>query len=460
MARGCAQCSVKENEYRSNPKSSGQNALVLRTMAIVVAAAVAGACSLPGGGGPTGTFKIGVDLPLSGAEAAVGVPALEGVRFYVRQHPTLAGFNVELVVKDDATAGVVEPVTGAGNVQALASDPLVVGVIGPLDSSVARAEIPVANQASLAMVSPATSSPCLTRDDYLPAALSTSRAPITCEQAGVTRASDLRPSGVNNYFRLATTDDLQGPAAADFAYRDLHLLRIATVADGEGYGEALAAGFATRFRAAGGSIVGRLDLGASPAPDMAAFLKKMKADGAQAVYFGGIASNHGCALRAEMAAVFDPGEAAPLLGGDGIAQDPACLQDAGTNAAGIYATVPVPNAADLVGARPAIAAFKAAYPKPADFGLFTMLAYDAAAVLYIAIERAIKASAGGLPPRGNVISQLSALQNFPGVTGELGFDPKGDTTRRVVSVFESPGPDAAAPWKPAGQIDYSGALPS
>jgi branched-chain amino acid transport system substrate-binding protein len=414
---------------------------------------------LPGGGAPAGTLKIGVDLPLGGAEAAVGVPALDGVRFFVRQHPTLAGFNVVLAVKDDSTGGVVEPPAGAANLQSLVSDPLVMGVIGPLDSSVARAEIPVANLAAVAMVSPATSSPCLTRDDYLPAALNTPRAPITCREAGVAGASDLHPSGVNNYFRLATTDDLQGPAAADFAFKDLHLVRIATVSDGEGYGQALAAGFATRFRAVGGSVVGRLDLGASPPPDVAAFLNKMKADGVQAVYFGGTSVNHGCALRAQMAAIFGPGEAPPMLGGDGIAQDPACLQDAGTKAAGIYATVPIVDATGLETSAPVIAAYKSVYPKPADFGPYTLLAYDAAAVLYDAIARAIKLAGGSLPARGNVISQLSATSAFGGATGNFGFDARGDTTRRVLTVFESPASDATQPWNQAGKIDYSSALP-
>jgi branched-chain amino acid transport system substrate-binding protein len=418
------------------------------------------ACSLPGGGGPAPALKIGVDLPLGGPEAAVGVPALDGIRFYVRQHPTVAGFSVTLTVKDDTSGGVAEPPLGATNVQAFVSDPLVMGVVGPLDSSVARAEIPVANQASLAMVSPATSSPCLTRDDYLPAALNPPRTPITCKDAGVASATDLRPSGVNNYFRLATTDDLQGPAAADFAYTDRHLLRVATVSDGEGYGEALAAAFATRFRADGGSVVGHLDAHAPDTAALVAFLQKARADGAQAIYYGGTSAGHGCAVRAQMAAVFGAsGEAAPMLGGDGIAQDPSCLQDAGADSAGIYATVPVVDASTVGTAEPVIGAFKQAFPAAADYGLYTVVAYDATAMLYDAIERAVRLAGGALPARGNVISQLSSTSGFAGATGLLGFDANGDTTHRVLTVFESPGSAADAAWVAAGRVDYSSAPP-
>ena len=433
---------------------------MLKRVLCGLAAAVMTACSMPGGGGPAPALKIGVDLPLGGPEAAVGVPALDGIRFYVQQHPTLAGFEVTLAVKDDTSGGVAEPPLGATNVQALVADPLVMGVVGPLDSSLARAEIPVANQASLAMVSPATSSPCLTRDDYLPAALNTLRVPITCKAAGVAPASDLRPSGVNNYFRLATTDDLQGPAAADFAYANLRLLRVATVSDGEGYGQALAAAFATRFRAAGGSVVGHLDAHAPDAAVMAAFLQKAKADGAQAIYYGGTPANHGCALRAQMPAIFGAsGEAAPLLGADGIAQDPACLQDAGADASGIYATVPVIDATGLGTAEPVVKAFRQAFPAADDYSPYTLLAYDATAVLYDAIERAITLAGGALPARGNVISQLSSTSGFPGATGVLGFDANGDTTHRVLTVYESPAAGAGAAWTPAGRVDYSSALP-
>src|SRR5581483_1013112 len=260
------------------------------------------------------------------------------------------------------------------------------------------------------------------------------------------------------FFRLATTDDLQGPAAADYAYRTLHMLRVATVSDGEGYGQALAAGFATRFRALGGSVVGRFDIQPASA-DATAFLERTKADGAQAVYFGGVSANRGCAIRAQMASVFAPGPAAPMLGGDGIAQDATCLQDAAGNTAGIFATVPMVVASGLGTAEPVIAAFKAAYPRPQDFGEYTLASYDATGLLYAAIESAIKLAGGGLPARGSVVSQLSATSDYTGVTGLLGFDAAGDTTRRVVSVYESPSGDPKAPWKLAGQIDYSSALP-
>jgi ABC-type branched-subunit amino acid transport system substrate-binding protein len=160
-----------------------------------------------------------------------------------------------------------------------------------------------------------------------------------------------------------------------------------------------------------------------------------------------------------MASVFGAGEAAPMLGGDGIAQDPTCLQDAGGNSAGVYATVPVRDVSGLGTAQPVIASFKAAFPRTRDYGTYTVIAYDAAAVLYEAIGRAIQLTGGELPARGNVISQLSATQTFLGATGVFGFDPNGDTTRRIVSVYEAPATPATQSWTTAGEIDYTAAPP-
>jgi branched-chain amino acid transport system substrate-binding protein len=433
------------------------------------AAALAGALSLmsiAACGGSTGTvataantIRIGVDLPLSGVEGRAGTPALNGVRFFVQLHPTLDGFNVTISARDDAVNGVHDPQLGLGNVQAFIADPLVVGMIGPFDSDVARAQIPAANQAQLAMVSPATSSRCLTKEPFLPAGLNPTRVEISCKTAGLPSPKDLRPAGGNNYFRLATTDDLQGPAAADYAYRNLHLLRVAVLSDHEAYGQALANSFAERFVHLGGNVVTQLDFTPTPTLDVSAFLKQAKREGAQAIYFGGVTANQGCTIRAKMASVFDTGEITPYLGGDGIAQDPTCLSDAGANAAGIFATVPAPNPDRILGANGVIAAFRAAYPNPGDYGAYTIAGYDAAGVLYDALHRAIKATAGKRPARETVVAALSVTSAFSGAMGTFGFDQAGDTTLRMVSVFEATGSNPQVPWSWVYGVDYSAALP-
>lgn len=417
------------------------------------------ACTSVAPAGLTGKpLHIGVDLPLSGAESHAALPALNGIRFYVQQHPKLDGFDVSLTTADDTSGGTVSPRQGASNVQRFLADPNLVAMIGPFDSMVARKEIPIANASALAMISPATSNPCLTRDVFLPALLNPARTPIGCKNAGLPAASELRPSHINNFFRLTTTDDLQGPAIADYAVHTLKVLRAAVISDHEVYGQGLATAFSARLQHLGGTVVGRLDIDPTN-PDVTTFLKAMKDAGAQAVYFGGGAQDHGCSIRAQMTSIFPAGEATPYLSGDGIAEDPSCIRDADANSAGIYASVPIVDADTRATATQTITAFKAAFGNITDYGPYTVVAYDATAVLYEALHRAIQAAGGQLPARGNVVSQLSVTSGFPGATGMIGFDAAGDTSNRIISVFEPTASNPRAPWKLVSALDYSQKLP-
>jgi len=419
------------------------------------------ACAACGASAPTSparpSLRIGVDLPLSGHEARAAVPALNGIRFFVQTHPVLGGFDVALVTSDDARDGLPNSSRGASNVEKLIADTSVVAMIGPFDAGVARKEIPIANAAGLAMVSPATSNPCLTRDVFIPALLNPARAPITCQQAGLPAGSELRPAHTNNFFRLTTTDELQGSAAADYAYLKLHVHRAGVISDHEAYGEGLVDSFSGRLANLGGSVVGHLDLEPGKG-DVNDFLKSMKGAGAQAIYYGG-GTRNGCGIRAAMKSVFPPGEGTPFLGGDGIAQDPTCIASAGQNTPGIYATVPIVDAASRQGAAATIHDFKAAFGSSSGFGPYTMVAYDATAVLYTALNRAIRNAGGHLPARAKVTAELAQISGLAGTTGNLGFDAGGDTTNRIVTVYEAVGADPRAPWKQVDTVDYSTRLP-
>jgi branched-chain amino acid transport system substrate-binding protein len=418
------------------------------------------ACSTDTAGAtPARTISIGVDLPLTGVEARAGIATLNGVRFFVQRHPVLDGFTITIDARDDPAGASRATARGLTNLDALVAQPSVLAIIGPFDSSVARVQIPVANRAHLALVSPGTSSRCLTKEPFLPALLNPARTAITCHAAGLPSPAELRPTGVNNFFRLSTTDDLQGPAAADYATRQLHLQRMAVLTDGEAYGQGLADSFTARFTHFGGTVVAHADLDPSKSIDATAFLQAAKNDRAQGVYYGGTSANHACILRSQMAAVFGADAASPLLGGDGIALDPACVGDAGATAAGIYATVPAADAEHVDSAAPVINAFRTQFGRPEDFGPGTVAAYDATGVVYDALDRAIKASAGNMPARDSVVAELAATPAYSGAMGVFGFDPAGDTTLRLVSIFRPSSPDLDSGWTWVAAVDYSIALP-
>jgi branched-chain amino acid transport system substrate-binding protein len=153
-------------------------------------------------------IKIATELSTSGKDATNGKPAENGAHMAVDQanaSHTIPGYTLVFVPKDDVgPSGTHDPTVGAANVTALASDALVAGIVGPFNSSVAKAEMPISNQAPIAQISPANTNPCLTKDTAA---------------SGCNGKNDLlptlRPTGKVNYFRIATTDDHQGPAGAE-----------------------------------------------------------------------------------------------------------------------------------------------------------------------------------------------------------------------------------------------------
>jgi len=132
---------------------------------------VFGACSTGGSSPAAGSaaagglnIKIGIELPMSGGEAPNGVPTAHGVELALAQLQ-VPGFNITINQQDDAVNGKHDANQGAKNLSTLANDPQVVFVIGPYNSSVAQAEIPVSNAAGLMQCSPANTAIALTKGD-------------------------------------------------------------------------------------------------------------------------------------------------------------------------------------------------------------------------------------------------------------------------------------------------------
>src|SRR4029077_10034994 len=123
-----------------------------------VAAFAAAALRRPDGL-PAGEWKIGLDMPLTGSSAFRGTSIENAVTLALDDANAagVGGVQLSLAARDDA--GTVpngqDPVAGAANVTALAADPSVVAMVGPASSQVARAEIPITNEAGLLECSPA-----------------------------------------------------------------------------------------------------------------------------------------------------------------------------------------------------------------------------------------------------------------------------------------------------------------
>ena len=123
---------------------------VLMLAALLVAGCTVGA-STPAHS--MGVIKLGVDLPLSGDDAPDGLPAKNAIDLAIKQAGRVCGvsshpdacFDLQAVAYDDVSQGIHDPAKGAKNVQLLAADNRVLGMVGPLYDSVAKSEVPVAN---------------------------------------------------------------------------------------------------------------------------------------------------------------------------------------------------------------------------------------------------------------------------------------------------------------------------
>jgi branched-chain amino acid transport system substrate-binding protein len=356
--------------------------------------------------------KIGIDLPLSGGDAATGIPTRDGAVLAIEEanaEGRTGGIKFVAYDLDDAVQGAHDPAQGAQNVKTFVADQAVLAMVGPFNSSVAQAEIPITNDAGLAQISPATTNPGLTKG---------------------AEAAKLRTShpDVNAFFRVCTTDDRQGAAGAQFA-RKLGKKKVFIVDDDETYGKGLADVFEAQFKADGGAVVGHEHL-TKGQNDYKALLTKARALGPDLLFYGGTTVTGGSLLRKQMA---DTGlGSVTFLGGDGISDD-EFLKSAGDSANGTYYTVAAPETSKL----PSAAAFVAAYKKrwKSAVGPYSANAYTATKVEIVAIERAAVASGGKLPSRDAVLKNVAQTAGFKSPIGTIGFDQNGDTTAPILSVY-------------------------
>jgi branched-chain amino acid transport system substrate-binding protein len=365
-----------------------------------------------------GTIKIGVDLPVSGADASIGLPTQNGAVMAVEEANKngFAGgkFKLDTSLLDDAVQGKHDPNAGAQNVKTFIADDGVLAMIGPFNSNVAQAEIPLTNDAGLAQISPSNTNDGLTIGD---------------------NAKKLRTAhpDTNSYFRVCTRDTKQGQTLAQVAYQRLGFKKAFIIDDNETYGKGLADVFDAQYRQLGGTVLGHEHITANQV-DFKALLTKIKSQNPDVVFFGGNTSTGGGLIRRQMA---DVGMAkTPYLGGDGISDDEFEKQ-AGDMANGAYMTTAAPDAAKLPSAKTFVDAYKARFKS--DVGPYSANAYTAAKIEIAAIEKAISDNGGKMPTRADVLKNIAATTNFDSPIGKQGFDANGDTTAPILTLFKVQG---------------------
>jgi branched-chain amino acid transport system substrate-binding protein len=397
---------------------STTTAVVLAT-AIGFGAGSAGAApqSAPDGPATGKVVKIGVLAPLDAGLVEFGEGIRNSVQVAVDQankRRTIPGYTIELTAVNDSSDGP----TGAASAATLVADPEVIGVVGPYNSGVAQAALPVLAPAHLALVSPGNTLADLT--------------------LGPDAANPVRP--YDSYFRVVASDADQAPFLAKSA-KELGAKKIAIVSETKAVSKGLADAFATAFEDGGGTVSAQ-EVVPDGNTDFTNFLSEALPDNPDMIFFGGeypvAAELRGQATQA--------GYKKPLMGGDGI-KDPAFITDAGPAAKGSFASSVGSPAASLKTAKAFLAAYKKArFDAPStDFGPY---AYDAANIV-IAAAKKVLAGQDAIPAdaREQVVAAIQATKT-DGASGPVGFDQYGDTTHRVFTLYRVSGPKGKLAFVP------------
>jgi branched-chain amino acid transport system substrate-binding protein len=404
-------------------------------------AAAPSAAASSGGAGDTskGNIKIAIELPLQGSEKAASDPIINGIRLAVKDAGgAVGGWGITVpdsAVYDDAINGAHDPQTGANNMTKIVADPDVMAVIGPLNSSVAKAQIPISNASGLLQCSPANTNPDLTKGDP---------------------AAQLRTKP-NNYVRVVTTDDVQGPAASQYIHDVLKKNSVYIIDDTETFGKGVADAFEADFKSRGGTVV-KHDAAPKTTQDYVSIMTAAAALKPESIYFGGVTATGGARILLAAAQV-GLGDV-PFVGPDGINDGSGETKDSFLNLGAAAATNAFSTLAGA-GTFDQKAKFDAAYKT--EYGIdptgYAGQGYACAQVVLDAIKRAAATNPADKTALKEAVrvAGTDTTVKYDLIVGQVSFDANGDTTQKIVSIYsvDPAGANGKGDWKFETQVDYA-----
>ncbi|MFF4365827.1 branched-chain amino acid ABC transporter substrate-binding protein [Streptomyces sp. NPDC001594] len=396
-----------------------------RQLIAVTAALAAGALTLTacgsrndngGASGDSGntTVTIAVDAPLTGDLSALGLGIKNSAELAVKQaneKKYVKGVTFKFTALDDQA----QATSGQQNATKLVADKDVLGVVGPLNSSVSESMQKVFDDAKLTQISPANTSPSLTQ--------------------GPKWAEGQKTRTYKSYFRTATTDAIQGPFAAQYLFNKAGKKKVFIIDDKKTYGAGLAGTFKGEFTKLGGQIAGEGHIDPD-SKDFSAVVTQVKSSGADVVYYGGEYPAAGPLSKQIKAA----GANIPLVGGDGI-KDKKYVELAGPGGQGDLCTSVGAPVETLPSAKEFIDNYKKAGYKD-DYSAYGGYSYDSAWAIIEGVKKVVDANNGKLPSdaRAKVLEAVQGV-SFDGVTGKVSFDEFGDATNKQLTVYKVDGDD-------------------
>lgn len=341
-----------------------------------------------------GPVKIGLMGPMTGSWASEGQEMKQVVELLAEELNAkggLVGQQVVVVSEDDGG----DPRTAALAAQRLATQSIV-GVIGTYGSSVTEATQNIYNEAKIIQI------------------------------ANGSTAIRLTEKGLPFFFRTCPRDDEQAKVGVQ-AIEKMKFKKVAILHDNTTYAKGLAdeaKGLLEQNKDVKVVFFEALTPGER---DYTAILTKLKAAEPEVVFFTGYYPEAGLLLRQKKEMNWN----VPFIGGDAT-NNPDLVKIAGKDAAAgfFFLSAPLPKDLPSEQAKQFLAAFTKKYGN-APNSIYAVLAGDGFRVLTAAIDGAKSTEAT------KVADYLHKdIKDFPGLTGKISFNDKGDRVGEVYRVYE------------------------
>jgi branched-chain amino acid transport system substrate-binding protein len=350
---------------------------IARSSLVVVALAAlgVGSAACPSGG----PVEVGAVLPVSGQHAIYGEPIRQGLELALEQVQANEeiGFQIALQVEDSAG----DPEQAAQLARRLYSQGAV-AVIGGVTTDEALAMVESADKEGKVLLSPSASSPRLT---------------------GISR----------NFFRIFPSDFQEGTKMGNFAASTLGIDSAVIVAAESPYARGIQDIFKSQFERYGGEVPAVIEYPPDTA-DFTSVVEQVLEHRPVAVYVADYAQNTAAIVRDLRA----HGYGGKVLTTSAFAT-PETLREVGSAAEGVILTQTAMSPDD-----PAVASFVRAFQEKHGHppSLWAAHGYDALMVLVEAMEE------GGTRPN-DLWKGMRSIRNFPGATGVIQFDERGDVSK-------------------------------
>ena len=348
-------------------------------------------------------IRIGGSFALTGPIPTLGLDIRQGAEIAIDDLNAaggLEGFMFELVAEDGACDGTQG--TNVGN--KFASDETIVSVTGGTCSGETFGFVPILQEARIPFVSPSATNP------------------------------DITSSNCDVCNRVALSDALQGAVDANYVFSDLGLTKVAVVHDNSDYGKGVAEVFQNNISELGGDVTSFEGVQVGDT-DFRAMLAKVGADGPQAIFFGGYATEAG--LIAQQMTETPGLEETVFMSVDG-AFTQQYVQAAGGAAEGTFISLLAGDDSEEMNAE-----FDAKYMEkygvsPDDLGAFHSQSYDSVMLIAAGIASVASVDDGGnlIIDREALIAAIRSVDAFDGLTGTIRCDSIGECGAGGVQIYQ------------------------